>query len=163
MPTYTDRELRKFQEAGQMSTSGATDPIGEIAKVHSRSWNFTKVGTENAATNVSETVMFTVNRKTKISSIKYLTGTNSATDNSNYAVITVLKKTAGANSTTVATYNTHGGAQSSIVKDIPASFSVVTNSDSTLAAGDALFYTIGKTGSGVAVAIGTFTVDGEEV
>ncbi len=42
-------------------------------------------------------------------------------------------------------------------------FSVVTNSDGTLAADDCLTYTITKTSSGTQVAIGTISVDLEEV
>lgn len=164
MATYTTREARKAQEAIQLagSLSNSDNSTLEIQRIHTRSRDCAKVGTENAATNVAETVMFTVNRKSK-PTVKYLTGTNSAQDASNYLVFTISKKTAGASKTTVATYNTHNSAQGSIVKDIPASFSVVANSDSTIAAGDALFYEITKVGTGVALAIGTITVDLEEV
>lgn len=162
MPSYTDRELRKQQEAGQLGTAGASNARAEVNKIHRRSRDFMKTGTENAATNVAATLMFTVKRQTATAAIDYLTGTNVANDTSDYLVITVTKQTAGTNSKTVATYNTHTSAQGAIVANIPASFSVVGNSDSVLDANDTLHYAITKYGSGKQIAIGTFTFDGEE-
>jgi hypothetical protein len=161
----TDREIIKEREAARAGTYGlAGKASDEYTKIHQRSGHFTKVGTENAETNVAATVMFTVNRKSKISTVKYLTGTATATDNTDYLKITVTKQTAGAAATTVATYNTHGGAQGTITANVPASFSVVANSDSTLAAGDSLHYAVTKhSATGKVLAIGTFTVDFEEV
>jgi hypothetical protein len=160
----TDREIIKERDAGRAGTYGlAGKATDEVAKMNRRSFNFTKVGTENAETNVATTVMFTVRRKTKASEILYLTGTTTASDNTDYVKITVSKLTAGAGLTTVATYNTHGGAQGAITANVPASFSVLSNSDGTFAAGDSVHYGITKHGAGKVVAIGTFTVDGEEV
>jgi hypothetical protein len=160
---YTDREFRKYQEATALAGTNAVNSTIEIQRIHSRSRDFVKVGTENAETNVAITLMYTVRRKSKLATFHYTTGTNVASDNTDYVKITVSKLTAGAGTTTVATYNTHGGAQGIIVKDIPAAFSVSPNSDSTLAAGDTIHYAITKHGAGKAVAIGTFTADFEEV
>lgn len=163
MPSYTDREYLKMQQAGALGTTGASNAVTEVARAHRRSRDFMKTGTENAETNVAATLMFTVRRKTKVSEVLYLTGTNVVADTSHYLLFTVTKRTAGAAGVTVATYNSHNSAQGSIVENVPAAFSVVGNADSVLAAGDTLHYAITKAGSGKALAIGTVTVDGEEV
>ena len=160
----TDRSIFKERQAGQAQGYGlaALPTTGVVADMHRRQRDFAKVGTENAATNVAETVMFTVKRKSKVVAVEYTTGTNVATDNTDYVVFTISKRT-GATATTVATFNTHGGAQGAITQYIGADFSVVSNSDSTLAADDILTYTIVKANSGKTIAIGTITVDLEEV
>jgi len=161
---YTDRQLRKFQEAGQLQgATNVANAVVEVQRMHRRSRDFAKVGTENAATNVATTLMYTVRRKTQTSEVLYLTGTNVAANATDYVYFTVTKKTAGAAETLVASYNTHTSAQGAMTTDIPVVFSVVGNSDSIVAAGDTLHYTIGKVGAGKAVAIGTITFDGEEV
>ncbi len=160
----TDREIIKERLAGQATTFGlASGAKDAVSKIHRRSRDFVKVGTENAATNVATTLMFTVKRPTKTVAFTFLTGTNVAADNTNSVTFTISKLTAGAGLTTVATWNTHAGAQGAITANVPANFSVVTNSDGTLAADDTLHYGITKASSGTQVAIGTFTFDGEEV
>jgi hypothetical protein len=159
----TDREILKNQQLGALVTTDASSPRTAIEDTHRHSRDFMKTGTENAATNVASTLMFTVKRKSKTRAVNYLTGTNVASNASNYVVITVQKQTAGASATTVATYNTAPSAQGAITTNIPAAFSVVTNTDGTLAADDTLHYIVEKYGTGQAVAIGTFTFDGEAV
>lgn len=160
----TDRVYLKNQQSGMLQTTGASNAISEVSAAHSRTHHIQKTGTENAATNVAETVGLVLNRKVQISSVKLLTGTNVTNDTSNYAVITLSKRTsAGATQTTVATYNTHTNAQGAITLNVPASFSVVANSDSVVAAGSILTYTITKAGSGQAVAFSVLAVDVEEV
>jgi hypothetical protein len=159
----TDREIVKERQVGQLQGYGlAAAPLTAVQAIHSRTRDFAKVGTENAATNVAETVMFVTKRKARVKSVGYVTGTNVATDNTDYVVFTISKRT-GATATTVATFNTHGGAQGAITQYVAAAFSVVSNSDSTLAADDILTYTITKVASGKALAIGTICVDLEEV
>ncbi len=166
---YTDREIRKLQEAGQLTTGNAASGLTgsaatEVAKIHSRHHHFMKTGAENATTNVAETLAFNVRLKSKLSSLHYLTGTNVAADGTNYAVITAYKRTAGGSAVAIASYNTHTNAQGAITLNVPAAFSVVANSDSTLAAGDTVHYAIVKSGAGGAtVAIGTFSFLFEEV
>jgi hypothetical protein len=160
----TDRSILKTQQVGALTTApDIVAPKTAVANAHTRSRDFPKVGTENAETNVASTVMFTVNRASKTASVQYLTGTTTASDNTDYVVITVKKQTAGAAATTIATYNTHGGAQGAITGNVPASFSVVANSDSTLAANDTLHYIVSKIAAGKVLAIGTLTFDGEEI
>ncbi len=159
----TDREIIKTQQLGSVDALGLATPAASVAAVHSVSRDFTKLGTENAATNVAATLMFSVRRKQKVSGVTYLTATAAATNNTSYAYFTISKMTAGGTAVVVASYNSHGGAQSTITANVPAAFSVVANADAILASGDTLHYTIGKISSGVAVDIGTITVDLEAV
>lgn len=162
---YTDRQLRKYQEAGQLQgATNVSNAVVEVQRIHRRSRDFTKVGTENATTNVASTCMFTVRRKAQVSEVHYLTQTNVAGNATDYVFVTITKKNAdGTNATTIASYNTHTSAQSTITDSIPAAFSIVGNSDSVLLAGDSLYYTVTKQGAGKTLAIGTITVDLEEV
>lgn len=161
----TDREILKNQQLGALTTAPAvSSPRTAIASAHTRSRDFPKVGTENAETNVAVTVMYSVRRKCRLAGFTYLTGTTTASDNSDYAVITISKQTAGASNTTIATFNTHGGAQGAITANVPASFSVVANADCILAAGDSVHYKVTKhSATGKVIAIGTLTGDYEEV
>lgn len=163
----TDREYLKRQQAGMLNTSGTTSDAvtvrSAVNAAHSRTHHIQKTGTENAATNVAETVGLVIARQAQLASAKYLTGTNVANDSSNYVVITLSKRTsAGASQTTVASYNTHTSAQNQITLNVPAAFSLVTNTDSVIAAGSILTYTVNKYGSGQAVAVGVLAVDLEE-
>ncbi len=160
----TDREYLKQQQAGMLNTTGAVNARPEVNSAHSRTFHIQKVGTENAATNVAETVALVVARKAQLSSAKYLTGTNVANDATDYSVVTLYKRTsAGASQTTVATYNTATAAQGAIVLQVPASFSAVTNADATIAAGSILTYAVKKYGAGKLVDVGVIAVDLEEV
>lgn len=165
----TDIEYMKQQEAGQLNTSGSASNSASIRStvngVFSRCHPFAKTGAENAATNVAETPMYVVPRTSVLNSVKYITGTNVANDSTDYVVITISKRDAatGLTQTTLATWNTHTSAQNAITQNIPASFSLVTNSDATIAAGSSLAYTIGKYGSGKAVAAGSIVFDLQEI
>ncbi len=159
----TDREILKLQQVGSLVTTEVTNPRTAVANQNKRSRSFTKLGTENAATNVASTLMFTVKRATRTDSMDYLTATNVASNASNYVVITVNKQTAGAAATAVATYNTSPSAQGAITTNIPAAFSVVTNTDGSLAASDTLHYVVSKYGTGQTLDPGTITHDGEEI
>jgi hypothetical protein len=160
----TDRTLYKQMQAGAAnSVVSANNAVAAIAAVHSRVLSAYKHGTENAATNVAEVGLAWSPRKAVVNYVKYLTGTNVANDSTDYAVITVAKRTAGGAATTVATYNTHTSAQGAITQWAPAAFSVVSNSDATLAAGDALTYKVLKYGSGKVIDVGHIVADVEEV
>lgn len=160
----TDREIIKQRLTGVAQSYGlAADPKAATAAIHTRSRDFAKVGTENAATNVAETLMFPVNRKSIPASIKFTTGTAVASDNTDYVVLTISKRTGTGAAVTVASWNSHGGAQGAITANVPASLSIVPNADSVIAAGDILTYSLGKVGAGKAVGIGTITPDLEEV
>lgn len=160
----TNRSILKAQQIGALVTTDVTDAQAAIASAHTRYYNFTKVGTENAATNVAETPMFTVRHAAKTSSIYWLSKTTATGNATDYAVITVSKGTAGAATVPVASWNTHTSAQGTITGNVPAALVVVSNADASLSTNDALFYTIRKvSATGVDVGLGTITVGIEEV
>lgn len=161
----SDRAIFKERQTGQAQTYGlanSNSPSVVVADIHRRSLVVAKTGTENAATNVAETAACVVNRAARVRSVKYLGAANVAQSTSDFVVMTISKRTAGGSATTVATYNSHNSAQGAITQYSPASFSVASNGAEALAAGDALTFTITKSGSGQAVGAGTFTVDVEE-
>ncbi len=159
----TDRELVKLAQVGQAQGLGlAAAPKTAVQALHTRSHHCVKVGTENAATNVAETVMFTVNRKGLPLSVKYVTNSAVAGNATDYVLITVQKRVAGVDGGIVASWNTHTSAQSSIAALVPVTF--VANADQTIAAGDVLTYTCRKVAAGKLLdAPAAFTVDIEEV
>lgn len=157
----TDREYLKAQQAGALNTTGASTPRSEVNQAHSRTFHIQKTGTENAATNVAETFAIVVPRKSHVNSVKYLTGTNTAADTTDYALISLYK---GTSATVVATYNTHTSAQGAITEKVAAAFSLSsTDSALTLDAGSVLSFGIGKYGNGKAIAAGVIAVDLEEI
>lgn len=160
----TDRVIFKKQQVGSLGTAGASNALGEIAEVHTRAHSIPKTGTENAATNVAETALAVVRRKAQCQGFKYSTGTNVASNATNYLVVTISKRDgAGGAAVTLATYNTHPSAQGAITQWQPAAFSVVANADATIAAGSLLTYTVGKQGTGQLLDVGVFTPVLEEV
>ena len=160
----TDRAILKSMQAGQLNSPGsANNATAEIGRAHTRSRDFAKVGTENAATAVAETVMFVVKRPSATKAVSFLTGTAIVANATDYFKFTVSKRTGTGAAVPVANWNSHTSAQSGVTANVPASLVVVPNADATLAAEDILTYTITKTGAGQVVAIGTITWDGEEV
>lgn len=161
----TDRNIIKERQAGQAAAYGLAGSAADAAAaIHTRALNCTKMGTENADTAVAETVMFTVNRKSQVKTIKLLTNSGITANATHYLHLTVQKRTAGAASVLVGSWNTHTSAQGAVTALVPASLSLVANADATLAAGDILTYTIVKQGTGRLLDIpSVFTVDLEEV
>jgi hypothetical protein len=157
----TDRTIHFQVAAAQLGSTQATDPEGCAEDLDCRTIRIQKTGTENAATNVAETIGGTVLRAAKIKAVKLLTGTNVAGDNTDYLVITVSKRT-GATKTTVATCNTHLGAQGNITQFVPESFSLVAAAQN-LAIDDVLTFEITKAASGKALAVSEIAVDIQEV
>lgn len=163
----TDREYFKRIQKGQFTSENlASAPLTEITEVHSRTREISKFGTENAATNVAETGGLVLARKSKLRSVKLLTGTNVASDNTDYVVVTISKRLSnGASQTTLATLNTHGGANGAITRYVPIAFTLTsTGADLEIASGSAITYTVTKAGSGKALGGDTvFSLDFEEI
>lgn len=161
----TDREILKLQQLGAFVTADqVVAPAAGISAAHSRTRDFTKVGTENAATNVAETLMFRVARKAKPAAIHWTSKSSVAGNATDYLLLTVSKGTAGAASVPIASWNTHTSAQSSITGNVPAALVVVSNTDAIIAAGDILLYTIRKvSATGADIGLGTISVDLEEI
>lgn len=147
---YTDRELLKLQQTGALGgNSSVSNAVGAIAKHHSRTLNLAKFGTENAATAVAESVAGVVTNKGRLQTLKILTKTTIANNNTDHVLLTFSKRTsAGASQTTLGTWNTATAAQGAITANVPASVTVVANSDAVIDAGSVLTYTISKAGAG---------------
>ncbi len=162
----TDRANRKAQEVGafaSISTSTA-NAIATIANAHSRPYCWTKFGAENSSNNVAETTMFTVLRAGVVKSVKLCVNTTVAANATNGFVVTVSKRTAGGAAVPVATFNNDTAAQGALTAWTKSNLSVVTSSDSTVAADDVLTFKCNKFGSGSLLDGGAgVTVDIEEV
>lgn len=166
----TDRTRIKNQQKGEyLTAAGMVDGNGAVNAMHTRQRDFQKRGTENAATNVAEVVCVAdVARKSKLRKASIAVTTNITGDNTNYAIIKFFKRTSGT-STLIASWNTHGGAQSSLTTNVSGhcdntTNGLVVNSDAEIAAGSQITYSIGKLGSGQLVDIGTcFSFDLEEI
>lgn len=162
---YTDREILKFQQKGALATApGITNAADAVNSAHTRAYVITKYGTENAATNVSETPGFVVNRKARVKTAKFLTNTTIANVATDYDVIYLYKRTsAGASQTLLGSWNTSAAAVGgAITAHVPASLTLVDNTDLDIDAGAIVTYLIGKFGAGKLVADATITVDCEE-
>lgn len=162
----TDRSILKNQQAGALNSVASSTPnaIATISGAHSRPYNWTKAGAENSSNNVGESSMFTVLRAGVVKSVKLATNSAVSANATNGFVITVAKRTAGAAAVPVATYNNDTAAQGAITAFSPASLSVVTSSDSAVAAGDVLTFKCIKFGTGSLLDAGScIVVDVEEV
>lgn len=149
----TDREYLKYQQAGQLATSGAADAKTAVAQAHSKQRTHSMVSSANAETNVSETIIGVVEFKAKVAGVKLTVPTTNIIGNAtNYFVTSIYKRTsAGASQTLVASYNSHASAQGAVTLKVPAAFSVVANADAIVAAGSLLSFATLKYGSGQAL------------
>lgn len=161
----TDREILKQQEAGQLCTTAAVDPLGEVAKAHTMWIPISKASDDAmASTTTSETytgALLPV--KTRIKSVSYIATTGGITaDATNNATVTVKwRDSAAANPVTVAAY-TSDVAGGSVTQGAPKAFTL-TAANVVVAAGGSLTLTIAKGGSGVVVRAGTIWVECEAV
>lgn len=148
----TDREYLKYQQAGALTSSGASNAIAEVGQAHSRTRSAMLTSSANAATNVSETPAIVLNRKSKTKSVKLtIPTTNVAANGTDYAVVKVYARdNAGANQVTLATYNTHSSANGALTLRVPAAFTLDTT-NVTVNANSLITYEVLKYGSGKAL------------
>ena len=146
----TDREFLKYQQSGQLQTSGATSPTAAVGEAHSRQKNFTIYSSANAATNVTETPVGTLRFKGKLTEVKLtVPTTNIATSATDYALIKVYKRdNAGANQALIATYNTGPAA---VTLRVPAAFTLDNTTNVIVAGTSLLTYEVIKGGAGKAI------------
>lgn len=156
----TDRDILKLQQKGALVTTDVTDAGAAIRDAHSRQVVWPKAGTENADTNVAETLMFSVVRASK-PTCRYVGNTTSAANATHYTLLTVIKRTAGVYAGIVASWNTHTSAQGAITGNVP--FLLVANATQTLAVGDTLHYKKLTVANGANIGVGSFTIDLEEI
>lgn len=149
----TDRVYLKTQQKGALTGTGAVNSHQEVERAHTEIIRSGHFGAENAATATGESPLAAIYHNRKIEQIRITVNATITTDNSNYALITFRRRDAsGANGATIATWNTHGGAQGTLTALTPATVTtLVTNSDAECTGGtNQITYQIGKTGSGVA-------------
>jgi hypothetical protein len=160
MPDTDRKKIKDQQEGTYVTAAGISDPHGAVVAMHTRTVCYPKVGTENADTNVAETLMFRVGRKSKPTI--YYTSPLSATANAtHYTLITVTRKTAGVDAGIVGTWNTHTSAQGAFTSNVP--FALTLNTGVTLLAGDTLHYIKRTVGDGRSIGVGSFTFELEEI
>lgn len=163
--SYTDREIIKNRDAGRAQSYGCADPIGEVAKQNSYFVNFTKAADDGSASTATSEVYTgkAVTFKARLKSLRYTatTGGITASDADN-ATITIYKRdSAAANQLAIASLTTNV-AQGSVVQGTKTlmtltAANVIIDADSTIT------FAIAKTGSGVVVRAGEFTLELEAV
>jgi hypothetical protein len=168
MTTPTDRSIVKKFFAGLLRTASTTtaivDPLGAVADGHSRVYNMSRQGTENAATNVAEIAGCTIKRASQLKSISFSSATAVTNSNNDHVVVYAYKYTAaGGSKTLLGSWNTATAAQSATAAFGSNTLSLVGGSASTIAAGSTISYHVGKFGSGQALANLAVSVDVEEV
>lgn len=131
----TDREYLKMQQAGQLATSGATDPIGEVGKAHEQTFVFSNV----AGSPLAEVGIY-MPKKCRVKSVIALPAADLATAASNYVTGTVAKRDgAGGSATTIASYTTNSSGGAALAAFVPTTCSIVAGT-AEIAAGGVLTY-----------------------
>lgn len=162
----TDRKKIKDQEKGvYSSTAGIADAPGAVEDTHKRAF---RVGVPYAANNAAAWTglpVATLPRKVKIKTAKIYATTVITGNATNYELFTVATRLANGDAgVTLGTWNTHTGAQSTITANVPASITVVTNSDAEILAGSTVLVSMAPQGTGWNVDQFTaFTFDFEEI
>lgn len=162
--TYTDRQLIKKAESGNAVSLGLADPIGEVGNTHAAQFNFSKAADDGtAATTTAET--FTglyFPRACRLKSVTYVATTGGVTaDATNFATVTVSKRdSAGATPTTIATLTTTVASSGTITQGAGKAL-VLAGSAANITAGSTVTFSVAKSGTGVVLRAGMFTVEVE--
>lgn len=151
----TDREYLKYQQAGALSTSGATDPIGEVGHAHEEVFTFINV----AGSPLAE-VGYVMSKKCRVKSVKALPAANLAAAAANFVTGTVAKRDgAGGSATTIASFNTEDGVGAALVAFVATDCPIVDGTGE-IAAGGVLTYKLVDAATTTEVAVGvTVTVE----
>jgi hypothetical protein len=162
--TYTDRQILKKADAGAAASFGCSDPITAVAQAHSSIFTFSKASDDAmASTTTSETytgIYFPY--ACKLKAVTYVATTGGVTaDASNYATVTVSKRdSAAANLTTVATLTTTVASSGSITQGAGKGL-VLSGSAVNISAGSTVTFSVAKTGTGVVLRAGVFSLEVE--
>lgn len=165
--SYTDRDLRKQQEAGQLGTmTGVSDALAEVSKIHRRPLNFARTGSETGASNVAESPGGVVKRLSYLKAASLVAKSSVTNNATNYAKVYIYKYNSTAGSKTLlASWNTATAAQSALTAFRNHSLTLTsTTADLSVAADSVITYHVGKFGAGGAT-LNTFsvTLDFEEI
>jgi ABC-type hemin transport system substrate-binding protein len=168
MTTPTDRSIVKAFFAGLLRTASTStqivDPVGAASVMSTRTQHMSRVGSENAATNVAETAGCVVNRASVLKSIKLTSATAVTNSNTDHLVVYAYKYTsAGGSKTLLGSWNTATAAQSATTAFAAHSLSLVGGTANNIAAGSTISYHVGKFNQGQALANLALAVDLEEV
>jgi hypothetical protein len=139
--------VKKFQKGQFLGIKGVSDAASIVNTIHQHARDFLKTGTENAATNVDESPMFTTGGTRVLKRFNIAPKSNVASDNTDYVVFKIFKRI-NSTSTLVAFWNTHGGANGALTELNRHAANVVTNSDATVASSSSMTYKIEKYGAG---------------
>ena len=162
----TDRSILRQRQQGQADSYGLAATANTIAAFHTRSLTWTKSGAENSSNNCLEAAMFTVTRVAQVRGVRLTVNSAVAANATNGFVVTVSKRTGAGAAVPIATWNTdtNVAAQGAISAFVPASFSVLTNTDASLAVNDVLTFKVVKFGVGLLLdSPACVTVDLEEL
>jgi hypothetical protein len=167
----TDRTALKTQEAAMLGTysSGGTAvsaPVTTVAALHTDVFRFEKASDDSMASDATTETRSKIylRRLCKVNAISYVATTGGITaSNSAYATITVsYRDSAGSNLTTIGTLTTTITSSGDITQDVAKDF-VLAAGALSVPAGATITYSIAKTGSGVVVRAGSFTLDCEYI
>jgi hypothetical protein len=169
----TDREtLKDFQISqlgGYAGQQGLSDADATVRHSHRRLYQVLVADAATAGTAVTETVLCTVPRASRVKVVQVATPIAVTSNDTNYATFNLAKRTAGGGSTAIATQTTRtsgSGGLGNLTAFAPNNLTI-TLAAVDLAAGDSLTVAIPKTGSGVALTAATsyvnFLVDLEEI
>jgi hypothetical protein len=129
----TDREILKQQQAGVAQTSGATDPIGEVGKIHEVEYTWLS----DSAAAFAE-VGYVVLKKCKTKNARVLPSSTLATDGTNYITGTfAYRDGAGGSATTLGTFTTNSSGGAALTAFVPTTVSLT---HATLSAGNVVTF-----------------------
>jgi len=151
----TDREYLKMQQAGALTTTGASAAISEVGKVHEEDFIFLNV----AGAALAE-IGYIMNKKCRVKSVKALPAAALATHASNYVTGTVAKRDgAGGSATTIASFTTNSSGGAALAAFVATDCSIVAGT-AEIAAGGVLTYALVDAGTTTEVAVAvTVTVE----
>lgn len=151
---------------GEALAMNLTDPAGTVKNSMRRTYSENYSDAATAGTAVTETVHANVQRAGKVVAAKLSAPIAVTANDTNYATVTVSKRTGAGGAVVIASRTTQiTGGSGNIVAFVPVTLTL-TAANQLLAAGDVLTVAVTKTGSGVALTAATsninVTVDVEE-
>jgi hypothetical protein len=162
----TDRASLKMQQAGALGSfaSGGTavsDAVGTVGQAHSDIFVFDKAAADAMASTTTAETYTGINLPYagKVKAITFVPTSGGLTaDASNYATVTVSRRdSAAANKTTLGTITTTVASSGNLTQGVGED-AVLTSANVDFAADSTVTFEIAKTGTGVVVPAGRFTV-----
>lgn len=155
----TDRAILKQVQTAQLESTAASDGEGEIKKTHYRTYSVLIDDAATAGTAVTETVIARVPVASRVVSMYMSSPIAVTAHDTNYATVTVAKRTDGAAGTTVGSETTQtsgSGGTGNMTAFAPYAIPLVAAAVD-LAAGASLTVAVAKAAAGVALTAATST------